>query len=93
MDDESDVDRDVPATASQDRNPRRQAQVPNKSTSARQSVQTSRRAVPDDEEDVIEEDITDQEDEDNIYEGVDSATLENDVGQVSRWVVFQIYVS
>ncbi len=91
MNDESDVD--VPATASQDCNPHRQAQALNKSTSARRSVQTSHRAVPDDEEEVIEENITDQEDEDNIYEGVDGATLGNDVGQLSHWHVFQIYVS
>lgn len=91
MDDGSDVD--VPATASQDGNPsevthiRRQAQAPNKSATARKSVYTSHRTVPDDEEEPEEavEDITDQEneDEDDIYGGIDSAVgdaLRNEVG-------------
>jgi hypothetical protein len=104
MDDGSDVD--MPATASQDRNPpvvthaRRQTQALNKSASyRRQSVRTSRRVVPDDEEEVVEEAITDQEDEDedDIYGGVDSAAagdaLGNEVRQLSHWHVFQVYVS
>jgi len=86
MDDGSDMD--MPATASQDHNPQavthtcRQSQAPNKSTSAHQHVQTSHCAVPDDEEEVIDEDIlSDQEgkDEDDIY-GIDSAALGKEVG-------------
>lgn len=93
MDDGSDAD--MPATASQDRNPpvvtcaRRQVQVPKKSTSARQKVQ-SHRTVPDDEEEVTEEDITDQEDkesdEEDIYGGFDGAVgdaLGKEVGCLS----------
>ena len=102
MDDGSDMD--MSATASQVRNPpavthaRRQAQAIalNKSTASRR---TSHRVVPDDEGEENEEDITDQEDEneDDIYGGVDSAAsnaLENEVGELSHWPVFQIvYVS
>lgn len=101
MDDESDVD--MPATASQVRNPpavthaHRQAQAPNKSISAHRSVYTSRRVVPDDEEEAVEEGITDQEeDEEDIYGGIDGAAgdaLENEVGWLSHWCdLFQIYV-
>ena len=96
-------DADVPATASQHRNPpsvthaRRQPQVPNKSTSARRSVHTSQRAVPDDEEEVVE-DITDQEDEDedDIYGGFDGAVgdaLGNEVGELFHWHVFHVYAN
>jgi hypothetical protein len=88
MDDGSDVDVPGPATASQDCNPpavtraHRQAQVSSKSTSARRSVPASHRVVPDDsdEEDPIEEDITEpgqeDEDEDDIYGGVDGAVAD-----------------
>ena len=97
MDDGSDVD--VPATANQDRNlpavthTCRQAQVLKKSTTARQGVHASHRAVVDDEEEVIEQDIiTDQEDEDedNIYDGATGDALGNEVGQLSRWHVVQV---
>ena len=105
MDDESDVSESMPATAGQDCTPpavtytRRQAQAPNKSTSARQSVRTSYRTVPDDEEEEIEEDITDEEGEDegvNIYGGFDGAVgdaLGNEVGRHFRWHVFQVSVN
>jgi hypothetical protein len=97
MDDGSEVD--LPATPSQDRNPpavthaRRQAQAPNKSTSARRSVHTSHRIVPDDEEEVIEEDITDQEDEDedDIYGGVDGAAVGDALGKEVRQLPTGMY--
>src|ERR1700733_9167560 len=88
MDDGSDID--MPATASQDRNPpvvthtHRQTQALNKSTSYRRSVRTSHRVVPDDEE---------EEDEEDIYGGVDGDVLGNEVRQLSHWHIFQVYVS
>jgi hypothetical protein len=108
MDDGSDVEVPGPATASQDRNPpavtrvHKQSQVSSKPTPARRSVPTSHRVVPDDsdEEDAIEEDTTEpgqeDEDEDDIYGGIDGAVgdaLENEVRQLSHWHVFQLYIS
>jgi hypothetical protein len=106
MDDESDADVPASATASQDGNPpavthsHRQAQpaqVPNKSSSARRNVRTSRRIVPDDEEEDVIEDGTDQEDEledeEDIYGGLDGAAddaLGNEVGQLFHWHVFPV---
>jgi hypothetical protein len=101
MDDGSEAD--VPATASQDRNPpsvthtRRQAQSLNKSTPVHRSAHTSYRAVPDDKEEVVE-DLTDREDkdEDDIYGGFNGAVgdaLGNEVGKLFYWHVFQIYVN
>ena len=45
----------------------------------------------------MEEDLTNYkdkgEDEDNIYGGIDGATLGNEVWQLSHWREFQVYVS
>lgn len=94
VDDESGVN--VPATASQDHNlpvshARRQAQALNNSTSVRQSVHTSHRVVPDDEED-----LTDLTDEDDIYGGIQGdvgAARRSEVRQLSHWHVFQVYIN
>jgi hypothetical protein len=88
MDDGSDAD--SPAAASQDHSPsavthtRKQVQAPKMSMSSYRCVHAGRE-VPDDEEEVMEEDKTDQEDkdEDDIYGGVSSAVgdaLGNEVG-------------
>ena len=87
MDDGSEVD--MPATASQECNlpvvthasaHTGQAQVPNKSTLSHRSVCTSNCTVPDDEEEGMEEDLTDQEDEgedDNDIDEVAAEEVEN----------------
>jgi hypothetical protein len=95
MDDGSDVD--GPATASQDCSPpmvnhtRRQSQVPKTSVSSYRRVHAGRRVPDDEEEEVIEEDKTDQEneDEDDIYGGVDGAVgnaLGNEVGRLPTFI-------
>jgi hypothetical protein len=100
MDDESDVDAQV--TESQDSDPpevthtRRQVQAPNKSVSVRRNVPSSHRVVPDDEEEVMDEDETEDEDDEGIYGGFSGPigdALGNEVGPLSHWHIFQVYVN
>ncbi len=100
MDDESDVD--VLVTESWDSDPPevthtcRQVQAPNKSTSACQNVHSSHWVVPDDKEEVIDEDRTEDKDEEGIYGGFNGPigdALGNKVGLLSHWHVFQVYIN